>query len=219
MGLGDIVHRDSVLKAIAECDSMGEGRFLSHYGFKPSRSYHLVHEGRKYPSKAIMGVAHQFEFPDRGPLLARDFSGGEKTVRHKLAELGFEVVVSGPTADRPARQSPIGPTNSATPRSNHRSSLHAWGGPQIATVVVESEGSPDLEPRRAGAATAPTASRRARVTVLRISRSTVSTNVSVNAASGSAPGNVRQRSSRSSWGVTPTLSRTSGVVRRCTDSA
>jgi 5-methylcytosine-specific restriction protein A len=45
-----------------------------------------------YDSKAIAGVAYGYEFPDRGPLQADDFSGGEATVKARLEQLGFEVV-------------------------------------------------------------------------------------------------------------------------------
>lgn len=48
---------------------------------------------RLYDSKAIVGAAFGYQFPDRGPLDAAAFSGGEATVKRKLEELGFEVVV------------------------------------------------------------------------------------------------------------------------------
>lgn len=40
-----------------------------------------------------MGAAYGFQFPNEGPLLPGDFSGGEATVKRKLQKLGFEVVV------------------------------------------------------------------------------------------------------------------------------
>lgn len=51
--------------------------------------------GKLYDSKAIVGAAVGFQFPERGPLTADIFSGGEATVQQKLAELGFEVVRIG----------------------------------------------------------------------------------------------------------------------------
>src|SRR5262249_20738813 len=48
--------------------------------------------GQMYDSKAIAGVAYGYEFPDRGPLQADDFSGGEVTVKARLEQLGFQVV-------------------------------------------------------------------------------------------------------------------------------
>ncbi len=51
--------------------------------------------GNLYDSKAIVGAAVGFQIPERGPLTADIFSGGEATVQQKLAELGFEVVRIG----------------------------------------------------------------------------------------------------------------------------
>ncbi|MGV9380007.1 HNH endonuclease [Nonomuraea sp. NPDC003707] len=84
-----------ILAAIVEYDAMGRDAFLSTYGYRPARDYFLVHEGRRYDSKAIAGVAH------RGvtgrPLLAQDFSGGRETVARQLIRLGFEVTAPGLT--------------------------------------------------------------------------------------------------------------------------
>lgn len=88
MPLTDIT-RDAVLQAIAEYDNLGQNNFLSIYGFRPTRSYNLVHNGRTYDSKAICGVAHKHV---TGQVLsAGEFSGGEATVGKKLSALGFEV--------------------------------------------------------------------------------------------------------------------------------
>ena len=92
MALSEI-SRDAVLHAVRECDQMGRDRFLKHYGFKCARSYYLSCDGKLYDSKAILGVAHKFQFPANGPLKPRDFSGGRSTVRPVLERLGFEVVV------------------------------------------------------------------------------------------------------------------------------
>jgi hypothetical protein len=91
MSFRDFNSREAVLSAIAECDRVGRDTFLATYGFGRSRSYVLRYEGREYDSKAILGVAHGYQFPDQGPLRAVDFSGGEQTVWTKLMALGFEV--------------------------------------------------------------------------------------------------------------------------------
>ncbi|WP_303828897.1 hypothetical protein [Asticcacaulis taihuensis] len=49
----------------------------------------LLHEGKLYDSKAIAGAAIGFQYPDAGPLSAKDFSGGEATVKARLERLGF----------------------------------------------------------------------------------------------------------------------------------
>ena len=59
MGLRDIT-RTAVLAAIAEYDRLGQDEFLDKYGFDRARSYLLIHNGKAYDSKAIVGVAHGF---------------------------------------------------------------------------------------------------------------------------------------------------------------
>ena len=81
----------AVRQAVAEFDALGRDAFLAKYGFGPSRQYDLVIEGRRYDSKAIVGAAHGYEFPDEGPLRADQFSGGVAGAAGKLRELEFEV--------------------------------------------------------------------------------------------------------------------------------
>ena len=98
MGLRDITHA-AVLEAIAEYDRLGQDEFLDKYGFDRARSYLLVHNGKAYDSKAVVGVAHGF-LPGQQALAARDFSGGEATVGRLLRGLGFTVQVGELTAGR-----------------------------------------------------------------------------------------------------------------------
>jgi 5-methylcytosine-specific restriction enzyme B len=93
MALADLTEPTAVLDAIKEADALGRQKFLDKYGFSPSREYFLLHDGRLYDSKAIVGAAHRYQYPDRGPLKAADFSGGEQTVQRKLEQLGFAVQV------------------------------------------------------------------------------------------------------------------------------
>ena len=93
MALRDVTKRESVLAAIGEYDQVGRKAFLVKYGFGESRAYYLLHEGRQYDSKAIVGAAHGYQFPDQGPLTSRDFSGGADGAAGRLAALGFEVRV------------------------------------------------------------------------------------------------------------------------------
>jgi hypothetical protein len=88
MGLSDITAQ-SVRQAIAECDKLGREAFRLRYGFGAAREYELVYAGRRYDSKAIMGVAHLYAV---GRLLsASEFSGGMSTVVRRLRQLGFTV--------------------------------------------------------------------------------------------------------------------------------
>ena len=58
--------RQSVLEAIEEFDQVGRNYFLKNYHFGHAKSYWLVYDGRKYDSKAIIGVAHKNARPDCG---------------------------------------------------------------------------------------------------------------------------------------------------------
>jgi 5-methylcytosine-specific restriction protein A len=98
MSLRDIT-RAAVLAAIDEYDRLGQDEFLVKYGFDRARSYLLIHNGKAYDSKAIVGVAHGF-LPGERALTARDFSGGEATVGRLLRGLGFTVQVGDLTVGR-----------------------------------------------------------------------------------------------------------------------
>ena len=99
MALKDIT-RKAVLAAVAEYDRVGQSAFFSRYGFDPARLYLLIHDGKPYDSKAIVGAAHGF-LPGEKPLAASQFSGGEATVGRLLRRLGFTVQVGDElTADR-----------------------------------------------------------------------------------------------------------------------
>lgn len=92
MSLQNLSH-ESVLQAIAEFDTIGREAFLTKYGFSRARGYFLIHEGRRYDSKAIAGAAHAYA---TGRLLTRnEFSGGEATVRKAMERLGFQVEAPG----------------------------------------------------------------------------------------------------------------------------
>ena len=91
MPLSDIT-RDAVLQAVGVYDRLGQESFLERYGFDRARHYVLVHDGRRYDSKAIVGAAHGF-LPGKRPLVAGEFSGGDATVGRLLRRLGFTVQV------------------------------------------------------------------------------------------------------------------------------
>ncbi|WP_208802361.1 hypothetical protein [Microbispora triticiradicis] len=92
MGLSDL-RREMVLAAITECDAMGRDAFLDMYGYGQAREYFLVHEDRRYDSKAIAGVAHRGV--DGRPLRPDEFSEGRESVARQLIRLGFEVEAPG----------------------------------------------------------------------------------------------------------------------------
>ena len=85
------ISRGAVLDAIALFDDLGRDAFLRKFGFGKARSYQLLHNGREYDSKAIVGVAYGFDYPDAGHLRSGDFVGGAATVGRWLNEAGFDV--------------------------------------------------------------------------------------------------------------------------------
>jgi 5-methylcytosine-specific restriction protein A len=87
MGLPDLT-ASAVNQAIQEFDQLKRKAFLKKYGFGKARGYLLELNGRIYDSKAIAGAAHGY-LSGQKPLTAKDFSGGEATVKKKLEDLGF----------------------------------------------------------------------------------------------------------------------------------
>ncbi|WP_426593408.1 hypothetical protein ACPPVS_17000 [Cellulomonas sp. McL0617] len=103
------VTRHNVLQAIAEYDERGGEEFLDLYGFAPAPAYALVLEGRRYDSRAVLGVAHRYA---TGRLATSDeFHGGMQDAVSILRKRGFEVTepVSAP------RPVPVRATRTRTP--------------------------------------------------------------------------------------------------------
>lgn len=67
----------------------GRKAFLENNGFKYATTYLLVHDGRLFDPKAIIGVAHG-HLPDRDRLQANEFDATEAI--HRLRQLQYEVV-------------------------------------------------------------------------------------------------------------------------------
>jgi putative restriction endonuclease len=83
-GIPDGITRDDVLGAIRRLDEGVE------HGFGPSLKYDLVFEGRRYPPKAVLGLAAE-RVAER-VLSPSDFSGGQDSKSTRiLEELGFLV--------------------------------------------------------------------------------------------------------------------------------
>lgn len=80
----------AVILALAEFDKLGRDAFLKKYAFARSKRYFVLHNGKRYDSKAILGAAYGFQHGK--PLTPYDFNGGKYTVQPKLKSLGFLVV-------------------------------------------------------------------------------------------------------------------------------
>jgi 5-methylcytosine-specific restriction protein A len=81
--------KQAVLDALTECDSLGRDQFLRKYGYKRSRKFEVIYNGRNYDSKAIVGAAFGKQYGS--PLKYNEFSGGVATVVPVLEKLGFEI--------------------------------------------------------------------------------------------------------------------------------
>jgi 5-methylcytosine-specific restriction protein B len=90
VGLSDLTSAEAVEAAMDEHDRLGEPAFVAKYGFGPARTFFVLRDGTRYPSKAIVGAAHGYQHPDRGPLTSTDIRGGARIVS-KLEELNFDV--------------------------------------------------------------------------------------------------------------------------------
>jgi len=88
VSLGEIT-RDAVDAAMSEAIRMGREAFLENSGFKYATKYLLVHDGRLFDPKAMIGVAHGY-VPDRDRLQSKEFDATEAI--HRLRQLGYEVV-------------------------------------------------------------------------------------------------------------------------------
>src|SRR3712207_6723569 len=90
------IKRQDVLKAIEEYDELGPDRFLDTYGLRPAGEHVVLHDGHRYDTKAVVGVAHRFT--TGRSLDGEEFSGGNDGAARVLRGLGFEV--EGPDLPR-----------------------------------------------------------------------------------------------------------------------
>lgn len=70
---------------------MGRDAFLAKYGHRPSSRYFAEVDGLRIDSKPLLSVAYGYQYPDRGPLAVREFSGGGET-RRALKRFGYELI-------------------------------------------------------------------------------------------------------------------------------
>ncbi len=94
MAIQDISDPQAIRAAVAEYDGIGAAAFLSKYGFGRAPSCFLEIAGERYDSKAVVGAAHGYQFPEAGPLNASEFCGGEAAVARLLEGMGFVVIGS-----------------------------------------------------------------------------------------------------------------------------
>lgn len=89
-GIASLTKRSAVLQVMTEYDRVGRDAFLGRHGFGRAKWWYVVHDGKQYDSKAIVGAAIGMETGHA--LTAADFKGGEGSVVRKLRELDFLVI-------------------------------------------------------------------------------------------------------------------------------
>lgn len=102
------VTRQHILRAIEEHDDRGADAFVGVYGYTPAPGYTLVHEGRTYDSKAVLGVAHRYA--TGRPAAAEELVDAKVDAVAILRKCGFEA--TAPAAARAAAS----PRRTAQPR-------------------------------------------------------------------------------------------------------
>jgi hypothetical protein len=92
--LSDLTSVAAVQAALDEYQRLGKTAFLRAHGVREARAY-MVRDPKTQAladSKAIVGVALEYQYPGSGGLDAGEFSGGARTVQQVLERLGFEVI-------------------------------------------------------------------------------------------------------------------------------
>lgn len=84
------IRAEDVLEAMKVMDDPAEGpKLIKQLHFGPARRYRVVHQGRFYDSKPLVGIAHGLR---TGEYLASDkFSGGYKSLGWLSTRLGFHI--------------------------------------------------------------------------------------------------------------------------------
>ena len=76
MPLSHMRNPEAIRRAVAEFEELGRDAFpLISTATGKAVDYFLVIDGKRYDSRAIVGVAHGYEFPEEGQLRARTSEG------------------------------------------------------------------------------------------------------------------------------------------------
>lgn len=89
--LSELTDASAVARTIEEFKALGRDAFLAKYGHRPSARYFAEVDGTHVDSKPLLSVAYRYQYPDRGQLAVRHFSGGDET-RRALRRFGYELV-------------------------------------------------------------------------------------------------------------------------------
>jgi hypothetical protein len=115
MDIRDVSSSDAVRRSLATFDQIGREAFLLRYGFGHAREWDVASDDYHYDAKAVLGVAHYYQFPDPSLRHPNGFKSGQATVNRKLTELGFRLARNDRSRRRSARNRPRRPARSASP--------------------------------------------------------------------------------------------------------
>lgn len=81
-----------VLRAMQKYGKLGAERFFAQHGFAPATTYELVHDGRSYPPKAILGTAYELAAGER--LASPDFKRRRVRSRYRGSSIPRPALVT-----------------------------------------------------------------------------------------------------------------------------
>jgi hypothetical protein len=108
------VTRQHILSAIEEADDRGAAAFVGVYGYTPAPGHTLLHEGRTYDSKAVLGVAHKYA--TGRPAAVEDLVDAKCDDATILRKHGFEAMAPRTVSSSAARHKPAARTTPAPAR-------------------------------------------------------------------------------------------------------
>jgi len=80
----------AIFQAIYDYDELGEEQFLSQHEFRGPFEVIVEYEGRRYPSRPIIGVAYQIASGE--PLDRDNYDGAKKAALKYLVPIGFRLI-------------------------------------------------------------------------------------------------------------------------------
>ena len=123
----DLEHitKGHVLNSIFEFRRLGRREFLKRYKFGRARTRWIVHEGRTYDAKAIVGVARGLARPEKGPLTGSNKKYNTDYARSVLNRLNFKVVKDESNHSIPCEAADDGSFDPSIVRDTRKRALHA----------------------------------------------------------------------------------------------
>ena len=113
-----------ILNSILEFRRLGRREFLKQYKFGRARTRWIVHEGRTYDAKAIVGVARGHARPNKRPLTGSDKKYTTDYARNVLSRLKFKIVKDESDHSIPSEAADDGTFDPSLVRDTRKRALH-----------------------------------------------------------------------------------------------